>query len=35
MYEHYNEFYEDVFPEFAECGKVVQFKVCPLNDNNR
>ena len=23
----YNEFYNDVLPELAECGKVIQFKV--------
>lgn len=27
-YQHFREFYEDVLPEFEQCGQVVQFKVC-------
>ncbi|KDR21330.1 U2 small nuclear ribonucleoprotein auxiliary factor 35 kDa subunit-related protein 2 isoform X2 [Zootermopsis nevadensis] len=27
-YQHFREFYEDVLPEFEQCGRVVQFKVC-------
>ena len=27
MYKQFRSFYEDVFPEFACVGKVVQFKV--------
>lgn len=27
IYEHFSNFYNDVFPEFLKAGKVVQFKV--------
>ena len=27
MYEHFRSFYDDVYPEFATAGKVIQFKV--------
>ena len=28
MYEQFRSFYDDVFPEFAAAGEIVQFKVC-------
>ena len=31
MYEHFRGFYDDVFPEFAKAGSVVQFKVRQLS----
>ena len=27
MYEQFRSFYDDVFPEFAEAGEILQFKV--------
>ena len=27
-YRHFEEFYEDVLPEFKQAGDVIQFKVC-------
>ena len=27
-YNAYKEFYEDVYPEFRACGRIVMFKVC-------